>query len=165
MHAMEGPSELRLPKAAVGVELARVGSSAEHVEVFLDAGATGVGAIAAQIADLLEVDGQFLPVREPDAPGGPRVSLIGKRSIVWLAVPHGPDEPSEVLNLFDHRHEVKVELDDGLVLDGTVLYSSPADRPRLTDHLNLPARFLRVWTPTAQYLVNKQHVTRVLELD
>jgi hypothetical protein len=180
MHAMEGAPELRVPKQAVAVELARAGRSPEHVELFVD-GADGHTALAAQVAELLEASTQFVPVREPDAPGGARVALVGKRSVVWVAVPlahhagGGPrgdaipppleDEPSEIIALFDHRHEVKVELATDETLDGYVLYSSPADRPRLADHLNLPVQFLRVWTPDALYLINKQHVVRVLELD
>ncbi|HEY0787715.1 MAG TPA: hypothetical protein VGE86_03665, partial [Thermoanaerobaculia bacterium] len=105
---------------------------------------------------------RFLPVREPDAPGGARVALVGKRAILWVAIPL--DAETGPLSLHDHYHDVRVELDVADPIAGHVLFSSPADRPRLVDHLNLPGQFLRVWTPQALYLVNKHHVVRVLEL-
>jgi len=168
MHAMEGTPELRVPKQPVAVELARAGRVPDRVELFVDGGVAGEAALATQVAELLEAETQFVPVREPDAPGGARVALVGKRAVLWVAVPLGGEAP-DVLSLFDHRHQVRVELAAAPIpfdtIDGHVLHSSPADRPRLADHLNLPVRFLRVWTPGALYLVNKQHVVRVLELD
>lgn len=160
MHAMGGSSpELRLPTVTVAVELARAGRAAERVELFVAEGG-GHEAVAA----LLESDSQFLPVREPDAPGGVRVALVGKRAIVWVAV--ALVAAAEGLALYDHRHEVRIELDIDAAepISGHVLYSSPADRPRLIDHLNVPGHFLRVWTADALYLVNKHHVVRVVEL-
>jgi hypothetical protein len=171
MHAMgESSAELRLPTLTVPVDLARAGRAPERVELFLtgtpDRGRT---AIAGEVAALLEADPAFLPVREPAAPGGPRVALVGKRAIVWVAVPlaglgeqgDGGDDP---LTLFDHDHGVRVELDVGDELAGHVFFSSPADRPRLIDHLNLPVHFLRLWTPDALFLINKHHVVRVVEV-
>lgn len=190
MESMEGtPVDLRVPTLAVPVELSRAGQARERVELFLPSGrageavvARGRTAIASELATLLEAEPLFLPVRE-HAPGGPRVALVGKHAIAWVAISlragagagvggagdavpdEVADEPSDALALYDHHHGVRVELDGGEAIDGHVLYSSPADRPRLADHLNLAPRFLRVWTATALYLVNKQHIVRVLELD
>lgn len=161
MHAMGGSSaELRLPKVAVAVELARAGRARERAELFV-VERTGVP-LAVSVAELLEQDVQFLPVVEPDVEGAGRVALVGKRAILWVAVALPPT--GDVLELFDHEHDLKVELAGGEAIAGRVLYSSPADRPRLIDHLNLPGPFLRVWTGDALYLVNKQHVVRVHEL-
>jgi hypothetical protein len=180
MHAMGGSSaELRRPTRVVAVDLARAGRPAERVELFVaEAPPRSRAAIVADLAELLESESRFVPVREPDAPGGARVALVGKRAILWIAIPRaaGSGEPgdgvpeevaaesSEALSLFDHRQDVQVELPAGEAICGHVLYSSPADRPRLIDHLNLPGQFLRVWTAGALYLVNKHHVVRVLEL-
>lgn len=178
---MGGTSELRVPTVAVAVELARAGRAPESVELFVaDAPRRGRSALVSDVAALLESDHAFVPVREAAA-GASRIAIVGKRSILWVAVPlraagGGPpvdavpelvdpaDEPSEIIQLFDHRHDVRVELDAREGLDGHVLYTSPADRPRLADHLNLPVRFFRLWTRDALYLVNKDHVVRVLEL-
>lgn len=169
MHAMGGSSaELRLPTLSVPVDLARAGRAPERVELFLT-GAPGRGRaeVAGEVATLLEADPAFLPVREPDAPGGARVALVGKRAILWVAVPLGSlgdEEEGGGLTLFDHDHGVRVELDVGDELAGHVFFSSPADRPRLIDHLNLPVHFLRLWTPDALFLINKHHVVRVVEV-
>ena len=168
MHVMGGSSaELRLPTLSVPVDLARAGRAPERVELFLT-GAPGRGraAIAGAVAGLLVADPAVLPVREPDAPGGPRVALVGKRAILWVAVPLAGlgDDSEDGLTLFDHDHGVRVELDVGDELAGHVFCSSPADRPRLIDHLNLPVHFLRVWTPDALFLINQAHVVRVVEV-
>jgi len=167
MHAMgDSSAELRLPTLAVAVDLARAGRAPERVELFVAAAPVrGRAALAGEVAALLEAETRFLPVREPDAPGGGRVALVGKRAIVWVAVPLAAlgDDGDDVLSLFDHDHRVRVELDVGDELAGHVFFSSPADRPRLIDHLNLPVRFLRLWTPDALFLINKHHVVRVVE--
>jgi hypothetical protein len=41
--------------------------------------------------------------------------------------------------------------------------SSPADRPRVVDHLNRARRFLRLWTPDAQTLINTDQIVAVRE--
>jgi hypothetical protein len=164
MHAMgRSTAELRLPMVAIPVELARAGRPPERVELFVSDTTRSRAAIAAQIAELLERDAQFVPVQEPEAPGGPRVALVGKRAIRWVSVPLGGD-PDADEPLYDHDHDVSLELDDGEALTGHVLYNSPADRPRLADHLNLAVHFMRLWTADALYLVNKHHVVRVVEL-
>ena len=45
-----------------------------------------------------------------------------------------------------------------------LLDSSPADRPRVVDHLNRPGAFLRLWTSEEHYLVNKTQILHVVEL-
>lgn len=178
MRAMAGASELRLPTLAISVDLARAGGQREKVELFVaDAPNRGRTELVNELAGMLEAEPAFLPVREPEAGG--RVALVGKQAILWVAISlheagvapvvdgvpeEVPFEPSEILMLFDHRHDCRVELDTGAAIDGHVLYSSPADRPRLIDHLNLPGVFVRIWTGELLYLVNKRHIVRCLEL-
>ena len=170
MHAM-GPTsgELRLPTVAVAVELARAGRAPERVELFVaDTPRRGRSELASDVATLLEDVPPFLPVRELDAEGGPRVALVNKQGIAWVAIAlaavEADDDTTGGFALFDHDHEVRVELDVGVTLAGRVLYSSPADRSRLADHLNLPGDFVRLWATNTLYLVNKRHVVRVLEV-
>jgi len=175
---MGGSSALRLPTLPVPVDLSRAGRAPERVELFVaDVPRRGRTTLVSEVAELLEAEPAFLPVREPESDG--RVSLIGKQAIVWVAISLreigvGPAadgvpeevgfEPSEILMLFDHRHDCRLELDTGDALAGHVLYSSPADRPRLIDHMNLPGVFLRFWTNDLLYLINKRHVVRIHEL-
>lgn len=175
---MRPTAELRVPMVPVAVEIAGVHAPPSPCEVYLaDTPRQGRSALADDLAVLLESDPPFLPVKL-----GPGVSLVGKHSILWLAVAlrtgspsqgddfgdtapdEGPSEPSEVMTLFDTKHEVELTLTDGSTLTGSILHSSPADKPRLVDYLNWPARFVRLWTPRAQYLINKAHVARVREV-
>ena len=170
----------------VAVEIAGVGVAPSPCEVFVpDVQRSGRHALANDLATLLESEPPFLPVRL-----GAAVTLIGKHAIHWLALAMRladddaaarpvaraeaadgvPDEvtrpePSEVLHLYDSKHDVEVTLVDGSTLVGAILHSSPADRPRVMDYLNRAARFIRLWTPQAQYLINKTHVARVREVD
>jgi hypothetical protein len=176
-------SELRVPIRPVPVELAMVGQRPEAAELFL-AGRfpDSRSRLAAEVAALLEDDGVFLPVS-----AGGSFSLCNKGAIAWVALiatsapaimppsgaSHGdgvPEpvesaEPSEVVTLYDHRHDVRIELEGGTFVDGHVLYSSPEGGQRVVDHLNRAGRFLWLWQGTTLYLISKQHVVRVRERD
>lgn len=172
---MRPTAELRLPMVPVAVELATTDAAASSCELYVpDMPRVGRHALADDLASLLEAPPPFLPVRS-----GGGVVLVGKRAIRWVALaiadaevvpadgvpaPITQPEPSEVLTLFDSKHDIEVSLDDGHTLFGAVLHSSPADRPRVIDHLNGPPRFLRLWTSRAHYLVNKRHIARVREV-
>jgi hypothetical protein len=180
---MRSTAELRVPTVPVAVEISGIGVAPSPCEVFVpDVQRAGRNALADDLAALLESDPPFLPVRI-----GPTVSLFGKHAIHWLALamriageePDAPKpaaadgvpaevtqpEPSDVLTLFDSKHDVEVTLVDGSTLSGAILHTSPADRPRVADYLNRAARFIRLWTPRAQYMINKAHVTCVREVD
>jgi hypothetical protein len=178
MAAMRRPTaELRVPMVPVAVEIAGVDAPAAPCEVYVaDTPRKGRHAVVDDLATLLESDPPFLPAK-----AGVGVVMLAKHAIRWVAytlrepgdaapvdgVPAAvvEPEPSEVLTLFDNKHEVEITLDDGSTLLGAFLHSSPADRPRVIDYLNRSGRFLRLWTSRAQYLVNKQHVARVREVD
>jgi hypothetical protein len=170
--------ELRVPMVPVAVEIAGVHAPPAPCEVYVaDTPRHGRTALADDLAALLESAPPFLPVRF-----GAGVSLVGKHAIQWVAFAlhtaepaggddfgdtspdDGPREPSEVMTLFDSKHDVEITLVDGSTLTGSILHSSPADKPRVIDYLNRPARFVRLWTPRAQYLINKEHVARVREV-
>src|SRR5687768_11307844 len=79
-----GSDELRLPTHSVTVDLLRAGGARERVELFVpESTARGRTALVAEVATLLELPSTFMPVREP----GPRVALVGKHAIVWVAIP------------------------------------------------------------------------------
>jgi hypothetical protein len=165
---MRTTAELRVPTVPVAVELAGVDAPPAPCELYLaDVARRTHTALADDLANLLEAEPPFLPVRS-----GTGVALVGKHAIQWVALANPPEEdegvdgaePSEGLTLFDSRHDVEVTLLDGSVLTGAILHSSPADKPRVIDYLNRAGRFVRLWTPRAQYLINKRHVARVNEV-
>lgn len=182
MAPMRPTAELRVPMVPVAVEIAGTHAPPAPCEVYLaDTPRHGRTAMADDLAALLEADPPFIPVKFVAG-----VTLVGKHAIQWLAFAlhaapvddndgdgddfgdtspeGGPREPSEVMTLFDSKHDVEITLGDGSTLTGSILHSSPADKPRVIDYLNRPARFVRLWTPRAQYLINKAHVARVREV-
>jgi hypothetical protein len=166
---MEQKADLRLPTLAVPVKLAVVGHAAVTAELFVaDVARQSRSQLLDDVAALLDQTTSFLPVR-----GEAGVRLLAKQSIAWIAITRVDeiehedfdDEPSEVITLYDRRHRVTVELVTGETLSGTLFDSSPADRPRVIDHLNRAGQFLRLWTPDEHYVIHKHHILEVRELE
>jgi hypothetical protein len=160
--------ELRLPTIAVPVRLALVGHEADSAELFLsDVPRRDRGHLVDDLAQVLDDPAGFLPVRV-----GGGVRLLGKHAICWISIdvaaprpsPDFPEEPSEVFTLYDRQHRVEIELIAGMRLTGTILSSSPADRPRVIDHLNRAVQFVRLWTPENHFVINKTQIIGVTEL-
>jgi hypothetical protein len=162
-------SELRLPTKVVAVRLALVDTAPFAAEMFVsDVPRRGRSHLLDDVAAQLGTEATFMPVRWSN-----QVRLLAKHAVTWVAVrrldpEHDPstdfsDEPSE-LTLYDREHRVEIELAGGTRLSGTLLDSSPADRPRVMDHLNRAGRFLRLWTAEEHYLIHATRVVTVTEL-
>lgn len=156
---------------AVDVRLALVSANARAAELFVaDVPRKGHSELLDAIAELLDADASFIPVRSDG-----NVRLLGKHAIAWIAVDRtaasddGDDDfaeiPSEVITLYERQHRVAVELVAGGLLEGSLFDSSPSDRPRVADHLNRVGRFMRLWTANEHYLVNKTQIVQVTELE
>ena len=160
-------AELKLPTTTVAVRLAmQGGAAATPVELFVLETSTRTRAqLLDDVADMLGRDEAFVPVRTAS-----RVRLLGKHAIAWVAIRLEDDEQlqlDETLeehSLYDRQHRVELELVHGTKLIGTMLDSSPADRPRVIDHLNQSRRFVRLWTTEEHYLINTTQVVAVTEL-
>jgi hypothetical protein len=157
MVAVERSTELRLPTIAVPVRLALVGGEPVTAALFVaDVARTGAR-LADHIAELVDDAAPFVPARVDTT-----VKLLAKHAIAWIAVDRA-DEPEDD-TLYDHEHRVDVALVGGATLTGSLLDSAPADRPRVVDHLNRSGAFVRLWTPSEHYLVNKAQILHVTEL-
>ena len=165
----ERSAELKLPTTAVGVRLAMLGGgAAAPAELFVaDAPGRTRMQLVDDVAEMLGRDDMFVPVRAAN-----RVRLLGKHAIAWVAIrrrgeegePLELEETLEEHSLYDRQHRVELELVHGTKLIGTMLDSSPADRPRVIDHLNRSGRFVRLWTTEEHYLINTTQVVAVTEL-
>lgn len=162
------PVELRLPTIVVPVRLALVGHEASGAELFVpDIPRRGRTHLVDDVAQVLEDPTGFLPVKVGDG-----VRLLGKHAICWISIgvaapdasPDFPQETSEVFTLYDRQHRVEIELLAGMRLTGTILSSTPADRPRAIDHLNRAVHFVRLWTPENHFVINKTQIVGVTEL-
>ena len=168
MREMEQNAELRLPTIAVPVRLAVVGGAVVDAELFVpDTVRTGRTQLLEDLAVTLDDAASFVPVRH----AGGNVKLLAKRAIAWVEVQRSSadedvdleDSPSEVVTLYDRQHRVAVELAGAAQFEGSLFDSSPADRSRVIDHLNRARRFLRLWTPQAQTLINTEQIVSVSE--
>ena len=162
-------SELRLPTKVVAARLALVGAAPIDAELFVaDVRRRGRSHLLDDIATQLGAEATFVPMRWAN-----QVRLLAKHAIAWIAIRRrDPDElpstdfdnePSE-LTLYDREHRVEIALAHGAPLLGTILDSSPADRPRVVDHLNRAGRFVRLWTSDEHFLINATQVVAVTEL-
>jgi hypothetical protein len=109
------------------------------------------------VLELLEHSSAFLPARVPSEQRG---VVLNKDTVVWLALP-GDDREDE---LYEFRHDVRLELVGGGELAGELLYSLPHDHARVVDYLNGPSRFARLFTGGRLFLVNKAYLERVVEV-
>lgn len=169
-EGVDRSAELRLPTVVVPVRLALTGRAAQPAELFVaDVARRGRTQLLDDLATLLDEPSEFVPARVDGA-----VRLLAKHAIAWIAVRRRgdrelpstdfPEELSEAGTLYDRQHRVAIELASGPGLTGLFLDSSPADRPRVFDHLNRPGQFVRVWTPDEHVLVHKRAIVSVTEL-
>jgi hypothetical protein len=158
-----------MPTKVVPARLALVDGEPIAAELFVaDVRRRGRSHLLDDIAAQLAAEATFLPMRWSG-----QVRLLAKHAIVWVAIRRrDPDEmpsrdfenePSE-LTLYDREHRVEVRLVGGSALVGVLLDSSPADRPRVMDHLNRAGRFMRLWTSEEHFLIHTAQVVAVTEL-
>lgn len=168
MVAVERSTELKLPTVSVPVQLAVLGHAPASADLFMaDVPRHGRSQLLDDIATLLDEATTFIPVR-----GDHGVRLLAKHAIAWISVNRHDDEadsefadiPSEVMTLYDRQHRVEIALVVGGSLTGMLLDSSPADRPRVVDHLNRTAAFVRLWTSDEHFFINKTQILQVTEL-
>lgn len=148
-----------VPKRTIGVEIGEARGSL-RAELFLaqyrdhDARPQGV-------ADLLEGERHFLPVRQ--IPKG-EVRIVNRAAIVWLKVPTTEDSEEDLGRLFDCRNRVRVVTDIGVEFEGDLLYDAPDGQARVVDYANRPNRFLRLHLEEAMLFVNKDHIVELRDL-
>jgi len=170
MNDVDRSAELRLPTIVIPVRLSLIGREVCEAELFVaDVVRRGRSHLLDDLADLLDAGEGFVPARVTGA-----VSLISKHAIAWIAVRRRgvddlpptdfPEELSEAATLYDRQYLVRIEVSHGPGITGLLLDSSPADRPRVVDHLNHPGMFVRVWTSDEHVLVNKRAIVSVTEL-
>jgi hypothetical protein len=167
MERMDRSAELRLPTVAVPVRLTIAGQAPINAELFVPDAHHGRTELLDDVSAVVEKDEAFLPVRGADG-----VRLFAKHAVAWIAIRREPEHidndelemPEEVVTLYDRHHRVEIQLVTGGTLIGMLFDSSPADRPRVVDHLNRAKRFLRLWTSDEHYLINTQQILQVTEL-
>lgn len=152
-------SGLRIPTKELTVELAAQGGERSTVALYL-------AEHEQHLIDLLEADQPFLPVYA----AGRGWSILNKHRLLWasIALVDGRvpiEEADGEAPFYDCKADVRVEMIEGESLSGEILYSPPPGQGRVTDHLNRPVHFFRLWTAGQLYIVNKHHVLRLIEAE
>jgi hypothetical protein len=113
------------------------------------------------VLDLLNGPDEFLPIRGSEG-GGAR--LVSKRALRWVEVrePSGTDLKDE--DCPPEQAPVRVHLQDGEAIHGSIFYHQPANRARVLDFLNCSPRFFPLDRGEKVTIVHKLHVAYVEHL-
>ena len=162
---MGDPTDLKIPVRRIRVELCLAGQAARRVDLFLgERGERDWN--RPEVLDLVEGHRQFLPCRDGELGTW---TIINRDHIVWLAVPlhelrsTSPEEGTGFGLLYDHRRQVKLQLNGGLNLEGAILYSAPAEHARLMDHVNQTGSFLVLHWSDQILMVRKSAIVEIVE--
>ena len=156
---MDLVGDFTVPKRRIAADVLLWGTAPRPAELFV-AEHEEQSYRRAGLGELLEHARPFLPAWDP-AEGC--AVFINKSQLVWLATAPEPDEDDDGLVRFEQRQPACVELVGGGMLEGDVLYSAPAERARLSDHLNEASRYLRLRTAERLMFVGKSFVLRAFE--
>lgn len=94
----------------------------------------------------------------PDGEGEP--VLLNKDEVVAIGIADPGEEEGAVAQ--SEVRSVTIEC-EGLQLEGEIHIDMPEGHRRVLDALNQPDRFMTLYSGERHYLVNKRHVTRVVE--
>lgn len=151
--------DLRIPTTEITVELASVGAKNRLVGLYL-------AQQRQHLIDLLESAPNFLPAHELQDDSW---SVINTKTLLWAALPLKDgrlpvEEADPEPVLYECRVDARLELSGAPVLTGEFLFNPSRGRIRVGDYLNDAGQFVRLWTADKLYLVNKTHISRVVEV-
>lgn len=114
---------------------------------------------AETVLDRLNDPNLFLPLR---VPGGLPVVFLNKSQIVRVDAPHEEVAPADPEYMAEANIlPIKVQLINGVQLQGTVRIDGPSGRRRLSDFLNTQPAFLPLVGPELMHLLHKRFIVRI----
>ena len=152
-------SELRVPTEALAAELLCADGRSFVGRIFVPVTASRHSG-PMRPEEWLNDPAPFFPFLPDDADAP---VLLNKREVLVLSVPSAPDlgeVPEEVLHPV---RRVAVEAEEQR-LEGTVVIDMPQTHTRMLDYLNRPEAFLTLRNGGQRHLVQKERITRVIEL-
>jgi hypothetical protein len=95
---------------------------------------------------------------------GEQPLFLAKSQVLYLklAADQATEDPDRVSAA--RRIELEVELSDGSLLEGLVMFELPPDRPRVLDFLNLAPAFFAFSSEDGVRIINREHVRAVSPL-
>lgn len=103
----------------------------------------------------------FFPVRSRDTQ---TTTLMNRDAVVALTVPASANEDECDAGIDSPIARVAVEA-GGERFEGDIVVDMPPGQQRVADWLNAPSAFITLRAGLAHHLIQKRHVTRVVELD
>jgi hypothetical protein len=150
-------TELRVPTVAVPAEVACVDGRTFTGRIFIPAAASHHSG-PMRPEEWINESLSFFPFL-PDDASVP--VMLDKHTVLVVTVGAG-DSPETQEDLgFEQR--VAVECGDRR-LEGVLHIDMPEHHRRVQDYLNRPELFLTLWEGTRRHLVQKHHITRVIEI-
>jgi hypothetical protein len=152
-------NDLRVPVAALPVEVRHLDGRTVAGRIFVPATASRhEGPTRAD--EWINGSGRFFPFL-PNESG--QSVLVNKETVLAIAVPAWADESDPADAVQSPARVVSIEC-GGVSFQGVVNLDLPAHQGRVLDYLNLPAEFLTLRIAGRHHLINKRHITRVIEV-
>ncbi len=152
-------NDLRVPVAALPVEV-------RHLDGRTVAGRIFVPEVASRHDGPTRPDewingvGRFFPFLPNESA---QSVLVSKDAVLAIAVPEWADEPDLADAVPVPSCVISIEC-GGVSFQGVLTLDLPANQRRVLDYLNLPGEFLTVRAGGRHHLINKRHITRVIEV-
>lgn len=149
----------RIPQREVPVTL-RLDSGRQCSGKFFVADVVDAGGRAYSLVDRLNDTGELF-LAFSDETG----RLLAKSSVLYLVLDDSIENESVGEARESIRPTVMITLRDGSELSGELPFSMPPDRQRLLDYLNAAPPFLRLEKGGRRWLVNRDAIQEIQELD
>jgi len=151
--------ELRVPTVALAAEVVCADGRRFYGRIFVPAtAATHAGPTRAE--DWMNERPLFFPFLPEE--GGPAV-LLNKRETLMLTVNAEADAEDLPEAAEGPAHRIAVEAENAR-LEGTIVLTMPEGHGRVLDYLNGPQRFFTLREGDRHHLIQKERITRVLEI-
>lgn len=152
-------SDLRVPTTSLPVEIRCTDGRSFAGEIFMPAQSSRqLGPMRPdEWSDTVHV---FFPFRSYESQG---LTILNRDAVVSIAVPADVNESDGEEDLGNPVFHVAVEA-GGARFEGDIVIDMPPDHRRVADWLNAPEPFITLRTGATHHLIQKRHVTRVVEL-
>lgn len=152
-------SELRVPTQAIAVEIVCADGRRFTGRVFLPVSSSRHSG-PMRVEEWLNEGSAFFPFLSDDAE---RPVLMNKRELLTFTVGAEADESRDEAEFELTRRRVAVECEKDRI-EGALVIDMPSHLSRVLDYLNRPEPFLTVRVGDRHHLVQKERITRVLEI-
>lgn len=152
-------SELRVPTVSVLAEILCADGRRFQGQIFLPASALRHSG-ATRAAEWLNEPSPFFPFLSAGSDGP---VLFNKREILVITVDAEADAGDVTEGTGSPVRNVAIEAENER-LDGRLLIQMPHNQARVLDYMNLPEMFLTLRAGHQHHLVQKERITRVIEI-